>query len=167
MREKKESLVDIYVKKRALCDVVLMLKNVKMEQIASPEFKEFRSYQKILDNNIDKKHFKNVNEFDKMFGIFSELGGGPRFVTSLSKPKFVKCIKWFNRLGTENLQLMDCDNAYNNILRDRGEMDFQGFIIAFYELVNKAYGSIDNKVIKSRIHDVFNRYDWHLNRLRK
>lgn len=165
--QKKESLVDIYVKKRALCDIVFMLKNVKFEEMCSPEFTEYRSYQKVFDSGIDAKLFKTVTEMDRMFEIFCQLGGGPRFCTNLSKAKFIKCVKWFNRLGSETLQQMDGDRAYNNCVRDRGEMDFQGFIIAFYELVDKAYGSVDPKVIKSRIHDVFNRYDWHLNRIHK
>jgi hypothetical protein len=165
--QKKESLVDIFVKKRALCDIVFMLKNVKFEEICSAEFTEYRSYEKIFDSTMDKALFKNVNEMDRLFEIFCELGGGVRFTKDLSKAKFVRCVRWFNRLGTETLQLMDGDNAYNNVVRDRGEMDFQGFISAFYELVNKAYGSADPSVIKSRIHDVFNRYDWHLNRVQK
>ena len=131
--KKKECKVDIYVKKRALCDVLKMLKNVSVNEIRSEKFREFRSYTKLFDEHIEEKVYKNVSEFDKMLKIFIELNGSVKFSPTLSKAKFVKCIKWFNRLGNENLQLMDGDNAYNNVIRDRGQMDFQGFISAFYE----------------------------------
>ena len=104
---------------------------------------------------------------DKMFKIYCELGTSIRFSSELSKAKFIWCAKWFNRLGNEAIQLLDGETAWNNVVRDRGQMDFIGFIIAFYELVNKAYGSCDGKVIKSRILDVFNRYDWQMSRLSK
>lgn len=164
---KRECKVDVYVKERALVDVLFMLKSKSINEIRSEKFKTFRSYIKLFDEHIEEKVYKHVSEFDKMLKIFIELNGSVKFSPTLSKAKFVKCIKWFNRLGNETLQLMDGDNAYNNVIRDRGQMDFQGFISAFYELVNKSYGSCDGKVIKARIHDVFNRYDWQTSRLRR
>lgn len=159
VRRKEISPIDLHVKKRAVGDIIRMLNKYDVEKLACSDFKGYRSYEKIFDPEIEVREFPHVTEFDKILEMYHGLCG-IRVQPNLSLAKFSKTIRWFNRLGMKKLEVTDAECTYKNMLRDRGGMDFGGFVDGLYDLINKAYGSVDNRVVKNRIYDVFQKYEW-------
>lgn len=134
------SPIDLYVKKRVLGDIVKMLKKTKQSEIHSGEFTNYKSYEKLFDQTIEADIYSQVNEFDRMLEMFM-FQMGVKFTPTLSSNKFSKCIRWFSGLGVKKQELIDGDIAFTRIENGpQGSVDYEGFIMAIYEQLDKAYG---------------------------
>jgi len=68
------SEIDLYVKSKVLGDVVNMVKR-NTKKVINQELDSWKTYEKIIDANIEENLYGHCKEYDDLLRIFIKLGG--------------------------------------------------------------------------------------------
>jgi len=134
-KKREEAIVsdiDLYVKSRVLGDLVNMLKRNK-KKIVREELDEWKSWEKIMDENIEKAEYGECVEYEELFEIFKFLGGY-KFFPILTMSKFAKILPWFNGIGDKKIEKIDCDVMWKKVQQICGVMDFSSFLYSIFNM---------------------------------
>ena len=124
--------IDLYVKTKVVGDMVNMLKRNKRKQLRE-EVTTWRSWEKIIDAEIEESEFGECTEYEELFDIFKFLGGY-KFFPILTMCKFAKMLPWFNGIGDVKIQKIDLDVWWKKVQQVCGVMDFNGFLCSVFNL---------------------------------
>merc|ERR1711976_991101 len=96
------------------------------KKIVREELDKWRSWEKIMDAEIEESVYGECTEYEELFDMFKFLGGY-KFFPILTMTKFAKILPWFSNIGDKKLEKIDLDVQWKKVQQVCGVMDFSGF----------------------------------------